>query len=199
MKTLLRIDASIRLTGSFSRTLGDTFVQAWQQRNPDGLCIKRDLNTPILPHLSDRVARAFFAGERSAEALMLSNTLCDELRQASEILVTCPMYNMGIPSTLKAWLDQVIRARETFRFDPATGYEGMMTGKRAHVIIAIGSGREGYTPVAALEAYIIGALAFIGITDVTVTVIDNTATRDFAGDWVGDFTEKVAESVRAEI
>lgn len=191
MKTLLRVDASIRHTGSYSRTLGDSFVRAWNARHPDGKVTVRDLSYDLLPHLSEGVANAFFAGDRDAAALILSNTVCDELKHAGELLITCPMYNFGIPSTLKAWLDQVVRVNETFTWSNEAGYTGLLKNKRAYIIMAMGDIRTNTTAAESLEAYITGMLAFIGITDVRVLLIDGTARRCFTDDWQAGFEAPV--------
>lgn len=192
MKTLLRIDASIRRQGSFSRTLGDAFVGEWKQRYPQGNVVTRDIGREPLPHLSDEVANAFFAGARDMQVLALSNHLCDELKQASEVLITCPMYNFGIPSTLKAWFDMVVRTNETFRRD-GYQYEGLLQGKTTYVIMAMGDSRTGLRTTENFEYYITDTLSFMGIQDVRIITVGGTATRSFTDDWQTTYQQSISQ------
>lgn len=192
MKTLLRIDASIRRQGSFSRTLGDAFVDVWKYRYPQGEVVKRDIGQEPLPHLSDEVANAFFAGARDVQALALSNHLCDELKQAPEVLITCPMYNFGIPSTLKTWFDLVVRANETFRRD-GYQYEGLLHNKTVYVIMAMGDGRTGLRTTENFEYYLTDTLAFMGIQDVRIVTVGGTATRSFTDDWQTTYKQSITQ------
>ncbi|MBT1687513.1 FMN-dependent NADH-azoreductase [Dawidia soli] len=192
MKTLLRIDASIRRQGSFSRTLGDAFVGEWKHRHPQGEVLTRDIGQEPLPHLSDEVANAFFTGARELQVLALSNLLCDELKQASEILITCPMYNFGIPSTLKAWFDQVVRANETFRRD-GYQYEGLLHNKTVYIIMAMGDGRTGLRTTENFEYYLTDTLAFMGIHDVRIVTVGGTATRSFTDGWQATYQQSISQ------
>jgi len=192
MKTLLRIDASIRRQGSFSRTLGDAFVGAWKHRHSQGEVVTRDIGQEPLPHLSDEVANAFFVGSRDLQVLALSNDLCDELKQASELLITCPMYNFGIPSTLKAWFDLVVRLNETFRRS-GYQYEGLLQDKTAYIIMAMGDGRPGLRTTENFEYYLTDMLAFMGIQDVRIVTVDGTATRSFTDDWQTNYQQSILQ------
>jgi FMN-dependent NADH-azoreductase len=192
MKTLLRIDASIRRQGSFSRTLGDAFVRAWKHRYPQGDIIHRDIGHEPLPHLSDEVANAFYMEKRDMQVLTLSNHLCDELKQAPEILITCPMYNFGIPSTLKAWFDLVVRANETFRRN-GNQYEGLLHNKTGYVIIAMGDGRPGLRTTENFEYYLTDMLAFMGIHDVRLITVGGTAMRSFTDDWQATYQQSITQ------
>ena len=87
------------------------------------------------------------------------------------------MYNFSIPALLKSWIDQVVRAGVTF----SMSYEGLVTGKKATVIIASGGNFAPGTPYASLNvasAYLKQVLGFIGITDVTVTLAGGTLAID---------------------
>jgi FMN-dependent NADH-azoreductase len=192
MKTLLRIDASIRRQGSFSRTLGDAFVNEWKHRHPHGEVVRRDIGQEPLPHLSDEVANAFFAGSRDLQVLALSNNLCDELKQASEILITCPMYNFGIPSTLKTWFDLVVRSNETFRRD-GYQYEGLLHNKTVYIIMAMGDGRTGLRTTENFEYYLTDTLAFMGMHDVRIVTVGGTATRSFTDDWQTTYQQSISQ------
>src|SRR6267143_3929591 len=115
MKTLLQIKSSIFSDGGQSSRLTERFVAAWRESNPRGQVIVRDLALEPVPHLDAARFGAFIAkpGERSAAQQAViehSDALVDELRRADVIVLGLPMYNFGLPSTLKAYFDHVARA-----------------------------------------------------------------------------------------
>ncbi|MGW1895245.1 FMN-dependent NADH-azoreductase [Streptomyces sp. NPDC002004] len=114
MATLLHLDSSV-LPGSASasRTVTDLFRKAWEEQHPEGTVIYRDLSATPVPHLDGLTASAGFAdpathSPEQAAAHAERVKLIEELEQADAVLIGAPMYNFTIPSTLKAWLDQVI-------------------------------------------------------------------------------------------
>ena len=113
MPTLLHIDSSARHEGSVSREVSATFRAEWEAANPGGTVIYRDLAVSEVPHLSDAAITAGFlpAEQRSAEqqaAHAVRDQLISELEQADAVVIGAPMYNFTVPSSLKAWIDQVV-------------------------------------------------------------------------------------------
>jgi FMN-dependent NADH-azoreductase len=109
----------------------------------------------------------------SAE-LATGNGYIDELLAADIIVIGAPMYNFGISSQLKAWIDRVVIAGRTFKYDE-NGVEGLVKGKKLFIASAQGGFYTGESPMAFLdhqEAYLRGVLGFIGLTDVTVIRAD---------------------------
>ncbi|MEU5545095.1 FMN-dependent NADH-azoreductase [Streptomyces sioyaensis] len=125
MATLLLIDSSVFPEGgSASRSVTAAFRKAWEEQHPDGTVIHRDLAAAPLPHLDAVGASAGFSDpathspeQRAAFALRVE--LAEELEQADAIVIGAPMYNFTIPSTLKAWLDQVILMGRTSGEQPS--------------------------------------------------------------------------------
>ncbi len=106
--------------------------------------------------------------EVQANAQALSDELIAELKAADLLVIGAPMYNFGIPSTLKAWFDYVLRAGVTFSYSEA-GPEGLLKGKRAIVVLTRG-GLYSEGPAQLMDAqepHLRTLLGFIGITDVT--------------------------------
>jgi FMN-dependent NADH-azoreductase len=101
MATLLHIDSAISPEGSASRDVTAAFVKSWQEQHPAGKVIYRDLAASPVPHLT-------ITGVMAGAADPLRAELAAELAEADAVLIGAPMYNFTIPSTLKAWLDQVI-------------------------------------------------------------------------------------------
>jgi FMN-dependent NADH-azoreductase len=169
MKTLLQLNTSLFSTGGQSSQLADQFVAAWRANNADSQVIVRDLASDPLPHLDAARFLSFIAKpeERTAQQQSVvaeSDALIDELRQAETIVLGLPMYNFGIPSTLKAYFDHIARAGVTFRYT-ANGPEGLLTGKKAYIFAARGGLYAG-TPLDSQTAYVRNFLGFIGIGDV---------------------------------
>ena len=114
MATLLHIDSSVFPSGaSASRAVADAFRTAWEEQHPEGTVIHRDLSANPVPHITADAHTAGFADPAThtpeqAAAFAERVRLIEELEQADAVLIGAPMYNFAIPSTLKAWLDNVI-------------------------------------------------------------------------------------------
>jgi len=178
MNTLLQLNTSLFSNQGQSSRLADQFVTAWQANNPSAQVIVRDLANQPVPHLDGARFASFLAKpeERSAEqqaVVDFSDALIDELRRADVIVLGLPMYNFGVPSTLKAYFDHIARAGVTFRYT-ASGPEGLLTGKKAYIFAARG-GRYAGTPLDSQSDFVRNFLAFIGITDVEFVYAEGLA------------------------
>ncbi len=179
MTTLLQIKSSLFSDEGQSSRLADRFVAAWRDANPDGRVIVRDLAREPVPHLDAARFGAFTARPeaRTAEqaaVVAYSDALVDELRRAEVIVLGVPMYNFGVPSTLKAYFDHVARAGVTFRYTE-NGPVGLLTGKQAFVFAARG-GRYAGTPRDTQSGFVRDFLAFLGIDDVEFVYAEGLAT-----------------------
>lgn len=137
MKRLLRIDCSSRTVGSHSRALADYFEHNWKLANPDGNVIYRDLAKHHLPHIQNNTIEGFYTpleqmSPENKKSTALSDELIEELKSADEILISSPLYNLNIPSNLKAYLDQVVRIGHTFNINE-NGYYGLLENKSAYL------------------------------------------------------------------
>ncbi len=166
MTTLLRIESSSNPKG-FARQVGDAFLDAIKTAKPGLNVVTRDLAKQPLPHISAEFFSVMYSGDNSAPALQLSETLIAELLAADILMIEAPMYNFGIPSGLKAWIDHVVRAGRTFQYGP-NGPEGLAKGKKAYIITSSGGVySEGpYKAMEHAEAYLRGVLGFIGFTEI---------------------------------
>jgi FMN-dependent NADH-azoreductase len=169
MSRVLVIESSARQQGSVSRELTQQFIANWQAAHPADQIQIRDVAAEPVPHLDATLLGGWMTpSEQQTEAekaaLALSNQLTDELLAADVLVLAAPMYNFAIPSTLKAWLDHVLRAGVTFKYTE-TGPQGLLTGKRAFVLTARGGIYAG-SGLDHQEPYLRQALAFIGIHDV---------------------------------
>lgn len=169
MSRVLVIESSARQQGSISRELTQQFIAKWQAAHPADQIQVRDLASEPVPHLDATLLGGWMTpseqqSEAEKAALARSNQLTDELLAADVLVLAAPMYNFAIPSTLKAWLDHVLRAGVTFKYTE-TGPQGLLTGKRAFVLTARGGIYAG-SGLDHQEPYLRQALAFIGIHDV---------------------------------
>ena len=141
----------------------------WRKANPRGKVVVRDLAAEPIPHLDAARFGAFLAKpeDRTAEQAAViahSDALIRELKGADVVVLGLPMYNFGIPSTLKAYFDHIARAGVTFRYTE-TGPVGLLTGKRVYVFTARGGIYAG-TPNDTHTPYVRQFLGFLGMTDV---------------------------------
>jgi len=176
---ILVVNSSAQGEASVSSALARTFVEQIQQVDAGARVTVRDVGSTPVPHLvADTVAGIRGAPESEAElhTLALSDELIAELQEADLVVIGAPMYNFGIPSTLKAWFDHVLRPRVTFRYSEA-GFEGLLKDKKA-VVIETRAGVYSEGPGTAQdhqEAYLSTLLGFMGITDVTFVRVEGTA------------------------
>lgn len=172
-KNILRIDASMRKTGSYSRDLLDELIKQLNGEKDtkikDHKVTTRDLAEGI-PLINEQWIEANFtvADDRTKEqnkSLITSDILVGELNNAELIVIGLPIYNFGVPAAFKAWIDQVVRAKLTFQYTD-TGPIGLLKNKKAYIIVASG-GTQLETALDFISDYIRHVLGFIGITDIT--------------------------------
>ena len=178
MKTILQVNASILSNEGQSTRLANDFVA--KRRNGEQLIV-RDLARDPVPHLTGERFASFTTTKekRTSEqnhVVAYSDHLIDELKQADVIVLGLPMYNFGVPSTLKAYFDHVARAGVTFRYTEK-GPVGLLTGKKAYVFAARGGMYAG-TPRDTQTAYVRDFFAFLGITDVEFVYAEGLAISE---------------------
>jgi FMN-dependent NADH-azoreductase len=184
MTHLLQIDSSPRDQRSRSRQLTTAFVKAWQQAHPEDTITYRDIGRNPIPHINEAwIAAGYTRPEQRTpelwEAIRFSDQLVNELLAADVYVLGVPMYNYSIPSTLKAYIDQIVRIGRTFEFTPQSEnpYKPLVLGKKMYVITARGSSGYGVgEPYAALnfqDPYLKAIFGLIGITDITFVHVEN--------------------------
>jgi FMN-dependent NADH-azoreductase len=168
MSAILQLNSSLSGPEGQSSRLAGEFAAALATRS-GAQRIVRDLALQPVPHLTAERFAAFGtpAGERTLEQqryVAESDELIEELRRVDTLVLAVPMYNFGVPSTLKAYFDHVARAGVTFRYTQE-GPVGLLTGKQAYVIATRG-GQYAGTPKDLQSDYLRLFLGFIGIRDV---------------------------------
>ncbi|MQU63566.1 FMN-dependent NADH-azoreductase [Pseudomonas sp. FSL R10-1350] len=195
MSNVLIIESSARQQDSFSRELTQQFISHWKTLHPADRLTTRDVAVNPVPHLDADLLGGWMKPEAQRNAaeqasLQRSNELTDELLAADVLVLAAPMYNFAIPSTLKAWLDHVLRAGLTFKYTE-TGPQGLLTGKKAYVLTARGGIYAGST-ADHQEPYLRQVLAFVGIHDVTFIHAEGMNLG-------GDFQEKGLNQAKARL
>lgn len=172
---LLHIDTSAQRAGSVTRRLSAEFVRSWVRAHPDTRVDRLDLDASPPSQIDERWIAAAFSppeshGPALAGALRESDALVDQLVPADVVVMGVPMYNFTIPATLKAYIDQVVRAGRTFRYNGPV-VEGLAGDKQVVVITGSMGDYGPESPIAFmnfLDPYLRAVLGFMGITDVTI-------------------------------
>ena len=181
---ILHIISSPRKGESFSIKLGNAIVEKLQAANPGSTVKVKDLTNKPFPHLEEAHLQSFFTPAEGRtpeqqEAVRHSDEAIAEIMAADAIVIDAPLYNFGISSTLKAWIDHIARAGITFRYT-AAGPEGLVKGKKVYVAMSSG-GVYSEGPSASYDfvaPYLKAVLGFMGMTDVTVTRVEGLAIPD---------------------
>lgn len=175
---ILHIVSSARGAESFSHKLGDAIVEKLRGSSAEGEVVTRDVAAMPFPHLGATQLASFFTPEDKrtpelAATVAVSDGAIDELMRADRIVIGVPMYNFGIPSTLKSWIDHIARAGKTFSYGNS-GPEGLVKDKKVYLAISSGGVySEGamqafdYT-----ESYLRSVLGFLGMTDISVVRVE---------------------------
>lgn len=187
MKTVLVINASPNPSESYSRLLTERFVEQWTQHNPEDTFVFRELGNGNIPHVNQHWVQAAFTPEeaRSVEdkqSIAFSDVLVSELQAADVIVLGSPMHNLSVPSTLKAYIDQVIRMGVTTSLAPGTPgspYKGLLENKQAYLLLVQGGYGFGkgeiYEHLDFQQPYLTAILHMLGVTDVTTVKMSHSA------------------------
>lgn len=199
MPTLLVIETSPRGHHSVSRNMTRRFVQDWLAAHLDGEVIERDLMDAGLQFVSAAWLQAYFTPAQQhspamANELQLSNELVAELLAADHIVIATPVYNYNVPAVLKAWIDHVVRKGLTLGFDG----QGLVTGKKATVLIASGGVYTAGSPIQERDIashYLRLVLGVIGIGDVTFVAGGGAKAVDLGEETMERFVEKLGADI----
>jgi FMN-dependent NADH-azoreductase len=180
MPTLLHIDSSPR-RASVSCKLSSAFVEKWRREHPGGTIVHRNTTLEKIPYLDEAAAESWFTPismltPSQKQTLTYSDTLVDELLAADVLVLGVPMWNLGIPASLKAWIDMIVREGRTFAFTDSGVKPLVPAGKQVYVFSARGGAYPEGSPFAALdqlELYLRAIFACIGLTGITFIYADN--------------------------
>ncbi|WP_414843961.1 FMN-dependent NADH-azoreductase [Chryseobacterium sp. IT-36CA2] len=188
MKNILHIISSARGDLSYSKGLSSAIIEKISQQNIIGQITVRDLVKDQPPHADEVSIHEFYKhpelyNEQSKKLLSYANTIVGEVREADIIVIGTPMFNLGLSTPLKAWLDQLIRAGVTYVFDEQWNRVGQFKDKKVYLAIASG-GRSIDGAPDYISAYLKDVFrSYMGITDVETYRIEGTMENGFTADY----------------
>jgi FMN-dependent NADH-azoreductase len=201
MPTLLAIEVSPRHEFSTSRKLTTHFIDRWKAEHPGSPVVVRDLMKTPPPFVDLAwIGGAFTPRDQhspeSVAAIRVSDDLVAELKAADHIVIGTPMFNFSIPAVLKAYIDQIVRVGVTVSADNV----GLLTGKKATVILATGGDFSPGSPVEKYNqasGYLRQVLAWMGITDVEIILAGRRLAGGVGETAVDQFGDAVSLAVAA--
>ncbi|WP_288447033.1 NAD(P)H-dependent oxidoreductase [uncultured Chryseobacterium sp.] len=205
MKILI-INASVRNERSYSRKLTRLFVENWRSKYPFDTFTYREVGTANIPHIDEPwIAGAFQKPadktEENQKALQLSNELVKELKEHDVYVIGTPMYNWSIPSGLKAYIDQVMRINETWKFRsgaPDGDYVGLLENKKLFILSTRGDTGYGENEKNShtnfQTAYLKHIFGIMGVNDVILHSLDN---EEFGGKVFENSKNKIFEAINS--
>ena len=202
MPTLLAIEVSPRHEFSTSRKLTALFIERWKAAYPSSAVVVRDLMKTPPPFVDLAwIGGAFTPREQhspeSAAAIKVSDDFVAELKAADHIVIGTPMFNFSIPAVLKAYIDQIVRVGVTV----SANNVGLLTGKKATVIIASGGIYDKGTAMASfnfVEPYLRTVLGFLGVTDTTFLAAGGASALNYGKIDRQTFLQPHVDSIRAQ-
>jgi FMN-dependent NADH-azoreductase len=205
MKVLI-INASVRNERSYSRKLTQLFVENWKAKYPSDVFTYRETGIDSIPNIDESwIAGAFKKpSERTEEnqkALRLSNELVQELKEHDMYVIGTPMYNWAVPSGLKAYIDQVMRINETWKFRSGAldgDYVGLLENKKAFILSARGDTGYGENEknghINFQTTYLKHIFGIMGVKDITIFSLDN---EEFGGEVFEKSKNKIFSAIQS--
>lgn len=183
MSKLLYIESSPRKERSKSIRVSHAFLDSYRKANPNDEVAVIDLWEKKLPEFDGYTIDAkyqvmhgqgFDAQQQSAWQAVVD--LCNEFKSADKYLFSLPMWNFGIPYKLKHYIDLIAQPGQTFSFDPARGYSGLVTGKPVAVVYARGGAysNDATKGLDFQKGYMDLLLGFIGFTNIQSILVEPT-------------------------
>ena len=197
---VLHIDSSLQGKNSTSSKIAKKLIEKLDINNTQQQQITyRDLNVSQVPHLTEAIFSAFHTpeSERTIEqqaAAAVSDQLIDEVSNSDILIIAVPMYNFGVPSTLKAWIDHIARAGKTFTYT-AEGPKPLLKMPKTYVIATRG-GRYANTPSDPQAPWLEQVLKFVGIPEVEFIFAEGVAMNS-ADDVLSNADARINELLSA--
>src|SRR2546423_628057 len=198
---ILQINSSARVDGSHSTRLANTLVERLRTGRNDTALTVRDLARTPQPALDEAALGALFtpAEQRTPEQVArvaLDDALIAEIQAADVVVLGVPMYNFGVSTQLKNWIDAIARAKVTFTYTEK-GPEGLLKGKKVYVALARG-GKYRNTPSDTQVPYLKTIFTFLGLTDVQFVYAEGLAMgADAERNGIASAHEQIEEALAA--
>ncbi len=169
-KNVLVVTASAQHEGSVTRRFANELIEKLEAQHGQLNIVNRDVSKGLPFIDGEWVSANFTPADQRSEAqlarLATSDALVQEIKDADIVVIAAPIYNFSVPASLKAWIDMVARVGLTFNYT-SEGPVGLLTGKKAYVVIASGGTQIG-SDIDFASGYLRHVLGFIGIHDVSL-------------------------------
>ena len=197
----LYVTASVRTEGSKSSELGQVFRDALGAKDPQATFSARDVGITPPPHPTHTYTVANYTPPEGrtpemVETLKTSDLLIDEMLAADKLIIAVPMYNFSVPSTFKAYIDNLVRVGRTFFPSESGGFTGALGEKKAIFITARGAMYGEGSPIREFDMqtpWLQTVYGFMGLTDMTFVHADGL---DFGGP---DYREQSLSAAKAQL
>ncbi|PKG42555.1 FMN-dependent NADH-azoreductase [Psychroflexus sp. MES1-P1E] len=191
MNKVLIINASVRKEKSYSRKLTENFTENWQRKHPEDIFTHREVGLNIISPIDENwISSAFIKPDDRTElnqkGVKISDELVKELKENDIYVLGSPMYNWSVPSGLKAYIDQIMRINETWKFrsgKPDGDYVGLLKNKKMFILSSRGD--TGYGENEKNEymnfqtTYLKFVFGMMGVQDISIISLDN---EEFGGE-----------------
>jgi FMN-dependent NADH-azoreductase len=186
MKKILNIVSSAKGNNSYSIKLSNAIIDKLLAAHPDSQVKTHDLTVNPLPHLfEDQVAAFYTPAEQRTDShkqlVSYSDQAIQDLKEADFVVIGVPLYNFNIPSTLKSWIDNIVRHGLTFKYENGAP-QGLVVNKKVYLAMATGGVYSDgpMKPYDFAEPFLRFILSFIGLNDITTFRVEGTAIPDLA-------------------
>lgn len=182
---LLHIDSSILGDASVSRQLSQAIVTQLNSKHDDLEVQYLDLAVNPIPHLTGEIIMG-----QNQEQAQLGEKILQQYLDADIVVVGAGMYNFGLPSTLKAWIDRISVAGKTFKYTE-NGPVGLAGEKTAYIASSRGGVYGDNSPADFQEGLLKTVFNFTGVKDVHVIRAEGVAMAEHKGQAIADALEKI--------
>jgi FMN-dependent NADH-azoreductase len=179
-KSILAITSSGRADSISTKLVKDILTRL--KKKHAGVAVKHhDLAKKPASFVDDAWIGANFTPDEAKttaqkKLLAASNKYVDEVLAADIIVIGVPIYNFSVPASLKAWIDQIIRAKRTFAYKVGGGYDALVPKGKKVILVVTSGGVPVGSPYDLATPYLKHVLGFIGLTDVEVIAADQQNT-----------------------
>ncbi len=184
MATVLHIRATATPELSYSLRATEAFLESYLEAHPGDSFETIELSENSVPDFTGLAVRGKYRilhGEshtqEEADAWKAVEAEIERFKEADKLVISCPMWNFGIPYRLKQYFDLIVQPGYTFAYSPEKGYTGLVTGRPAMLLLARGGEYREGTGAAAFDfqrPYLESILRFIGFTEISTIVIEPT-------------------------
>ncbi|MDQ0877331.1 FMN-dependent NADH-azoreductase [Paenibacillus sp. V4I3] len=187
MNKMLVINAHPKVdsTSSFSLQVLNHFLKAYKEQNQTETIEQINLYDDHVPSVDrtvlsawEKLAKGEQLTDEEQEVTSRMSEILKQFKSANKYVIVMPLHNFNIPSKLKDYMDNILIARETFKYTD-TGSEGLLKDGRSILVIQ-GSGgvytnNDWYTEVEYSHKYLKSMFNFIGLEDYQIIRAQGTA------------------------